>query len=77
MNTFAEYILEEEELDAKMEIVYYLSRKAKVFFDKSIVFKAEIARLFLNYSKIDVDKASDTEGRQNISESLSNEITCA
>ena len=56
MNTFAEYILEEEELDAKMEIVYYLSRKSKVFFDKSIVFKAEIARLFLNYSKIDVDK---------------------
>lgn len=56
MNTFAEYILEEEELDAKMEIVYYLSKKAKVFFDKSIVFKAEIARLFLNYSKIDVDK---------------------
>lgn len=56
MNTFAEYILEEEELDAKMEIAYYLSKKSKVFFDKSIVFKAEIARLFLNYAKIDVDK---------------------
>lgn len=56
MNTFAEYILREEELDAKMEIVYYLSKKSKVFFDKSIVFKAEIARLFLDYSKIDVDK---------------------
>ena len=56
MNTFADYILEEEELDAKMEITYYLSKKAKVFFDKSVVFKVEIARLFLNYSKIDVDK---------------------
>ena len=56
MNTFADYILEEEELDAKMEIAYYLSKKSKVFFDKSVVFKAEIARLFLNYSKIDVDK---------------------
>ena len=56
MNTFADYILEEEELDAKMEITYYLSKKAKVFFDKSVVFKTELARLFLNYSKIDVDK---------------------
>ena len=56
MNTFAEYILEEEKLDAKMEITYYLSKKSKIFFDKSIIFKAEIARLFLDYSKIDVDK---------------------
>lgn len=56
MNTFADYILEEEDLDSKMEITYYLSKKSKVFFDKSIVFKTEIARLFLNYSKIEVDK---------------------
>lgn len=56
MNTFADYILGEEELDSKMEIAYYLSKKAKVFFDKSVVFKTEITRLFLNYSKIDVDK---------------------
>ena len=56
MNTFADYILEEEELDSKMEITYYLSKKTKVFFDKSVVFKTEIARLFLNYSKIQVDK---------------------
>ena len=34
MNTFADYILEEEELEAKMEITYYLSKKAKIFFDK-------------------------------------------
>lgn len=56
MNTFAEYILEERELDAKMEITYYLSKKSRIFFDKSVIFKAEIARLFLNYSKIEVDK---------------------
>lgn len=56
MNTFADYILEEEELDSKMEISYYLSKKEKIFFDKSVVFKTEIARLFLNYSKIEVDK---------------------
>ena len=56
MDTFAEYILNEEDLASKMEIVYYLSKKTKIFFDKSVVFKLEIARLFLNYSKIDVDK---------------------
>ena len=56
MDTFASYILDEEELESKMEITYYLSKKAKVFFDKSVVFKLEIARLFLNYSKIEVDK---------------------
>ena len=56
MNTFADYILKEEELDSKMVITYYLAKKAKVFFDKSVVFKTELARLFLNYSKIEVDK---------------------
>ncbi len=56
MDTFASYILEEEELEAKMEITYYLSKKTKIFFDKSVVFKFEIARLFLDYSKIKVDK---------------------
>lgn len=55
MNDFAEYILNEEDLASKMEIVYYLSKKAKVFFNKSVVFKTELARLFLNYSKIEVD----------------------
>ena len=56
MNTFADYILEEQDLAAKMEIVYYLSKKRKIFFDKSVIFKTEIARLFLNYSKIEVDR---------------------
>ena len=56
MNTFADYILEEEDLASKMEITYYLSKKTKVFFDKSVVFKTEIVRMFLNYSKIEVDK---------------------
>lgn len=56
MNTFAEYILEEQDLAAKMEIVHYLSKKSKIFFDKSVVFKTEIARMFLNYAKLDIDK---------------------
>lgn len=56
METFADYILEEEELAAKMEIVYYLSKKKKIFFDKSVIFKTEILRMFLKYSKIDADR---------------------
>ena len=56
METFADYILDERNLPAKMEIVYYLSKKTKIFFDKSVVFKTELVRLFLKYSKIEVDK---------------------
>ncbi len=56
METFADYILSEEDISSKMEIAYYLSKKTKMFFDKSIILRTEILRLFLNYSKIDVDK---------------------
>ena len=56
MDTFAEYILGEEGLASKMEIIYYLAKKNKIFFDKSVVFKTEIARMFLNYANIEVDK---------------------
>ena len=55
MDNFADYILDEEEIASKMEIVYYLSKKTGIFFDKSVVFKTELLRLFLNYSKINVD----------------------
>ena len=56
MDTFAEYILGEKDLASKMEIVYYLAKKNRIFFDKSVIFKTEIARMFLDYSKIEVDK---------------------
>ena len=36
METFAEYILSEENLVSKIEIVYYLSKKTGIFFDKSV-----------------------------------------
>lgn len=56
MENFADYILNEEDLAAKFEIAYYLSKKKRILFDKSVILKTEIARLFLNYSKIEVDK---------------------
>ena len=39
MEDFATYILEEKDLAQKMMITYYLSKKAGIYFDKSIVFK--------------------------------------
>lgn len=56
MDTFADYILGEKDIASKMEIIYYLSKKNRIFFDKSVVFKTEIARMFLEYSKIEVDE---------------------
>ena len=56
MEDFATYILEEKGLGQKMLITYYLSKKTGIFFDKSIVLKAEIAKLFIDYMKINVDE---------------------
>lgn len=56
MESFAEYILSEEDLISKMEITYYLAKKKGIYFNKSVVFKTEIARNFLNYAKLDIDK---------------------
>ena len=56
MDTFANYILDEKDIASKMEITYYLAKKTKIFFDKSVIFKTEIARMFVDYMKVDVDK---------------------
>ena len=56
MDTVANYILDEKDIASKMEITYYLAKKTRIFFDKSVVFKVEIARMFIDYMKIDVDK---------------------
>ncbi len=55
MEDFATYILDEKNLAEKMIIAYYLSKKSGIFFDKSIVLKAEITKLFIEYMKINVD----------------------
>lgn len=56
MEDFAEYILNEENLYSKYEIIYYLFKKEKIYFDKSVIFKTELARMFIDYMKIDVDR---------------------
>lgn len=51
--TFADYILEEKDWIRKMEIMYYLEKKSDVFFDKSVVFKTELAKLFIDVMNIE------------------------
>lgn len=55
MEEFAKYILDEDDLVSKIEIIYFLAPKLGINFDKSIVFKTEIARMFLKYTKVEVD----------------------
>ena len=56
METFADYILDQQDLAIKMDIMYYLSKKRKIFFNKSVVFKTEIARMFIDYMKMDINR---------------------
>lgn len=56
METFADYILNEKDFTKKMEIVYYLQKRANIFFDNSVILKTELARLFIEQMNINVDK---------------------
>ena len=54
--TFADYILSEHDWIKKMEIMYYLKKKIKIFFDTSVVFKTELLKLFLDNVYLDLDE---------------------
>lgn len=56
METFADYILSEKDFIKKLEIVYYMQKRELIFFDNSVILKAEVARLFIDTMKIDVDR---------------------
>ncbi len=56
METFADYILSENDYIKKMEIVYYLKKRTNIFFDNSVIFKTELARMFIDDMNIDVDR---------------------
>ena len=56
METFADYILSEKDFIKKLEIVYYMQKREKIFFDNSVILKAEVARLFIDTMKLDVDR---------------------
>ena len=56
METFADYILNEKDYIKKLEIAYYLQKRTGIFFDNSVIFKAELARLFMENIDLGVDK---------------------
>lgn len=56
METFADYILAEQNTIRKMEIVYYLQKRTGIFYDNSVVLKTELAKLFIEKMKLPVDK---------------------
>jgi len=56
MATFAEYILVERDLDKKVQIVEMLKKKDNIFLDKSVAFKTNLAKLFIETMNLDVDR---------------------
>lgn len=56
MEDFANYILNEKNYIKKMEIVYYMQKNTGIFFDNSVIFKTQIAKMFLDSMKLDVDE---------------------
>ena len=64
METFADYLLGEQDLINKMDILNKLQRMLRekrgisIFFNNTVIFKAEIARMFLEYT--DVGKKVDS-----------------
>lgn len=55
MDDFATYMLEEKDIAQKMVIAYYLSKNEGTYFDKSIVLKTTIAKLFIDYMNIHIE----------------------
>ncbi len=56
MENFAEYILKENNYIKKIELAYYLHKKSNMFFDESVICKAELARKFIETMNLDVDE---------------------
>ena len=56
METFANYILNEKDYLKKIEIAYYLKKRAGIFFDNSVILKTELARMFMEDIDLGVDK---------------------
>lgn len=51
--SFANYILSEKKLSEKMKIICYFKRKHDCFFDNTVIFKTEICRMFLEYTRLE------------------------
>ena len=47
--SFADFILGEKDWSKKLEIMYYLKKRAGIYYDNSVIFKTLIVKLFLEY----------------------------
>ena len=56
METFADYILSEQDWIKKMEIMYYLQKKTGIFFDNSVIAKTFLAKMFLEQTDLGLDE---------------------
>lgn len=56
MENFANYILNEKSFEKKLAIMYFLEKKSGIYFNKSVIMKAVIAKLFIELEHIDVDE---------------------
>ena len=56
MKTIDDYILNEPDYLKKLENVYYFKKVEGINFDNSVLFKTELARMFIEKMNIDVDK---------------------
>ena len=56
MQSFAEFILNEKDLYKKIETIQNVSKKAPIYFDRVIVFKTLLCKLFIETMNIDVDE---------------------
>ena len=56
MQKFSEYILNQKDFYKKIDTMIFVSKKAPIFFDKSVILKTMIAKLFIETMKLDVDE---------------------
>lgn len=56
MQNFAEKIFNEKDIHKKIEILLYEAKNYSIYFDKAIVFKTLVAKLFIEAMNIDVDE---------------------
>lgn len=56
MATFAQYILGETDFIKKIDIMSFLKKKQNIYFNTSVIMKAEIAREFIDIMELDVDR---------------------
>ena len=55
-DNLATNLLKDEDLISKIETIYYFQKIEPVFFDTTVIFKAEILEQFIDVMHIDVDK---------------------